>query len=375
MNSAIEDFRLEEYLATREFSSKYMFCASDLESRSVADVLKLLGESEKQQFLDLMLSYTPTEGTQEFREAVSSLYKDIGSEQVLCFAGAEEAIYASAKALLTASDHAVAISPCYQSLASVARSVCDVSTVELQLQNNSWFLDPDAIAAAIRPNTKMLFINFPHNPSGFIPSLECYRAIIDLARERGITVFADEVYRGIARNPQDTLPSACEIYPEAVSLGGMSKAFGCGGLRVGWLASQNTALLGRLAKYKHYLSICNSAPSEWLAGSILKKRKQILRENRELVLRNYEIVRKYFLSRPDLFAWIDAQGGCTAYPRYLGQEPIFRLADKLLQSKGVVIIPDWVYGQSNQHFRVAYGRKNCQEALAHFADFFKDYSG
>ena len=372
MTNKLEPFKLEEYLATREFSSKYMFCASDVESRSIGEVLDLVPSHEKEAFLALSLGYTLPEGHPDLRNEISKLYSGLGPDQVLCFAGAEEAIYSAATVFLGQDDHAIAITPCYQSLESVATSICDVSKVDLELVDGAWHLEVDRIAAEIKPNTKMIFVNFPHNPTGFIPSQTTFQAIIDLAEKHGLILFSDEVYRGLELRPGTRLPSASELSPNAISLGVMSKSFGFAGLRIGWITCQNQGLLERLSHFKHYLSICNSAPSEWLATAILRHKEIVLAQNIDLVRRQYTQVREYFQSQPDLFQWVEPQGGCTAYPKYLGNGSVFAVADHLRESKGVVILPDWVYGQDTQHFRVAFGRQNCAEALQHFADFFTE---
>ena len=183
-------------------------------------------------------------------------------------------------------------------------------------------------------------------------------------------MFSDEVYRGITINSQDQLPSACELYPQGISLGVMSKSFGCAGLRIGWVVCQDKKVLEKMANFKHYLSICNSAPSEALSLALLKSHQKILAENNQLVKNNYDLVKSYFLANQDLFQWLEPQGGCTAYPRYLGAGKIFEIADQLLQKEGVVILPDWVFEQENQHFRISFGRKNCRKALEHFSKFF-----
>lgn len=374
MANKLEPFRLEEYLATREFSSRYMFCASDLESRTIKDVLDILPDQEREEFLNQSLAYTLPEGDLELRKQISSLYTNLGSENVLCFAGAEEAIYSAASVFLSNNDHAIAVTPCYQSLASVAKSICKISEISIELIDGQWELNIEKLIGQIKPNTKMIFINFPHNPTGFIPPKKIFKSIVDVAKKKGIIIFSDEVYRGIELNPSDQLPSASEIYSEAISLGVMSKSFGFAGLRIGWVTSQNPDLLDKLSKFKHYLSICNSAPSEWLATKILKNRHKILEENNQLVKKNYEIVRQYFNKQKKLFQWIEPKGGCTAYPRYLGRGNILDVADHIIKDKGVVILPDWVYQQENQHFRISFGRKNCPEALIHFSEFFQENS-
>ncbi|MFK7827714.1 MAG: aminotransferase class I/II-fold pyridoxal phosphate-dependent enzyme [Oligoflexales bacterium] len=208
MTNNLAPFRLEEYLATREFSSNFMFCASDLESRTIKEVLDLLPSREKENFLDLSLAYTLPEGSLELRQEISSPYENLNSDNVLCFAGAEEAIYSAANVLLDRKDHAITLTPCYQSLGSVAKSICDTSELSIDLIDGKWTFNIEKLVKLIKPNTKVIFINFPHNPTGFIPPIEIFQSIMDVAKQNDIIVFSDEVYRGIEFDPNNRLPSA-----------------------------------------------------------------------------------------------------------------------------------------------------------------------
>ena len=368
----LSDFRLEEYLSPREFSSSIMFCSSDLESRSISDLLSLATEAERNQFLNLSLKYTAPAGDPELLESLARMIPGLRSKNFYCFAGAEEAIYTAARALLEEEDHAIVITPCYQSLKSVAASFCEVSEVSLDKEGQDWHLDLEKVSSAIKTNTKMIFVNFPHNPTGFIPSHETFNELIQLARKSGIYLFSDEVYQGLSLDPKFTLPNASVLYERALSLGVTSKSFGLAGLRVGWISCQDEKVLEKLAKYKHYLSICNSAPSEFLAKIAIDHREEILAENLQILAHNFKLLKDYFSINGDLFEWMQPQGGCICYPRYRGVERITDLADALLKKYGVVILPDWVYEQENNHFRISFGRKNMPQALALFDQFFRE---
>lgn len=369
---SLSDFRLEEYLAPREFSSNIMFCASDLESRSISELLSLASESDRRDFMDLSLRYTTPAGDFHLREALAKMIPGIPSSRFLCFSGAEEGIYCAARALLNSSDHVITVTPCYQSLKSVASSICEVTEVPLVKQKGFWSLDLERITSSIRPNTKMVFVNFPHNPTGFIPTFQTFQELIRLVQKHNIYLFSDEAYQNLSLDPQSTLPSASTLYDRALSLGVMSKSFGLAGLRIGWISCQDETVLSRLARYKHYLSICNSAPSEFLARIAIEHRETIWAQNHELLSKNFKTLKTYFASHEDLFEWMQPQGGCICYPRFLGKERITTLADSLLSRYGVVILPDWVYEEENNHFRISFGRRNMPQALNLFAKFFEE---
>jgi aminotransferase class I and II len=158
----------------------------------------------------------------------------------------------------------------------------------------------------------------PNNPTGAVPDEGTWRALAGLCEERGIWLFSDEVYRGLELPPRSPLPQAADLSSAALSLNVMSKAYGLPGLRIGWIACRDHQVLCRLERAKHYTSICNSAPSEVLALIALRARETILTRNRQIVARNLSAFGTFFARFPDPFEWAPPDGGCVAFPRYLG---------------------------------------------------------
>ena len=233
-------------------------------------------------------------------------------EDVLCFAGAEEAIYLAMHVLLDPGDHAVVLTPNYQAAETIPLSICEVSGVPLRPEDG-WALDVEAIEAALRPNTRLVSVNFPNNPTGAVADPAEWQRLADLCTERGITLFSDEVYRGLEvdRTP---LPQAADLSPTAISLNVMSKAYGLPGLRIGWIACRDQELSSRLERAKHYTTICNSAPSEVLALIGLRARDALLDRNRRIVADNLPRFAEFFGRFPELFAWEAAAGRMRLLP-------------------------------------------------------------
>src|SRR5262249_28483859 len=155
-----------------------------------------------------------------------------------------------ANVLLGRGEHAIVTWPGYQSLYEIARGAGAEVTLFPLREEAGWQLDISALKAALRPNTSTVGVNFPHNPTGPLPDVATLRSISDLVQERGIRLFSDEVYRFLEYDEGDRLPAACELSPSALSLGVMSKAFGLAGLRVGWIATRDEAVLKRFAAWK-----------------------------------------------------------------------------------------------------------------------------
>jgi aspartate/methionine/tyrosine aminotransferase len=367
----MRDFALEVFLAGWEFSAPYHMTASDIESMTMADLLALATPEDRDALQNLWLGYTETWGARELRAEIARTYETMAPENILCLAGAGEGLYTVAKVLLQAGDHVLVPTPNYQSAETVPLSVCEVTGIPLRrtapimgpgLQaRGGWRLHPEDVRAAIRPNTKLLSLNFPHNPTGMLMTREDLDAVIALCRHNGIYILCDEVYRGVELEPADQMPQIADLYELGVSLNVVSKAYGMPGLRIGWIASQDTSLLQKVERYKHYLSICNSAPSERLTLIALKARHTILARNHALLHENVMLLEQLFAEFPGVVDWQRPQGGCVAFPRCTVPEGGEEFCRKLIEESGVLLLPSSIYASEltdvpQDHFRIGFGR-------------------
>ena len=277
----IEPFRLERYFAKYEFSTRYLLSPSDCESCSLSELLDLASAESRAAWEQLRFGYTDSQGSPALRERIAGLYETVGPEQTVV-AVPEEAIFILMHALLEPGDRVVVLTPAYQSLHEVARSCgCEVVCVPLSVAGDRWELDLDRLNEAVTPATRLLVVNFPHNPTGYLPSRRDFDALVEMARKHGAWVLSDEMYRLLEHDTSLRLPAACDVYEKGISLSGLSKAFGLPGLRVGWLATRDETVIHRSLNIKDYTTICNSAPSEVLATMGLDGREHILARNRE----------------------------------------------------------------------------------------------
>ena len=367
----MRDFALEVFLAGWEFSAPYHMTASDIESMTMADLLALATPEDRDALQNLWLGYTETWGAPELRAEIARTYDTMAPENILCLAGAGEGLYAVAKVLLQAGDHVLVPTPNYQSAETVPLSVCEVTGIPLRRTapimgpgsqaRGGWRLHPEDVRAAIRPNTKLLSLNFPHNPTGMLMTREDLDAVIALCRHNGIYILCDEVYRGVELEPVDQMPQIADLYERGVSLNVISKAYGMPGLRIGWIASQDTSLLQKVERYKHYLSICNSAPSERLTLIALKARHTILARNHALLHENVRLLEQLFAEFPGVVDWQRPQGGCVAFPRCTAPEGGEEFCRKLIEESGVLLLPSSIYASEltdvpQDHFRIGFGR-------------------
>lgn len=365
----IPDFKLERYFARWEFSAPYLLCSSDVEGWRMSELLALADADALGRWERLTLGYTESLGLPVLREEIASLYPGLAAGDVLTFGGAQEAVFVLMNVLLGAGDHAVVTWPGYQSLYEVARATgAEVSLLKLR-EEDGWALDIDAVRALLRPNTKLLVVNFPHNPTGALPSREAFEALCALAEERGIYLLSDEVYRLLEYVPSDTLPAAASRTARGISLGVMSKAFGLAGLRVGWLACRDAELLQRCAAYKDYTTICNSAPSEVLALIALRAKAEVLGRSRNILAANLARLDDFFARHQELFHWVRPRAGSVAFPRLKRDMPVAEFTHQLVQKEGVLLLPGDVYDFPGNHFRLGLGRANLPEALERLERF------
>jgi aspartate/methionine/tyrosine aminotransferase len=362
----LPDFELERYFARWEFAVRHVLCASDVETMRMDELLAMADDECRALWRDLRLGYTESAGHPLLRAEIARGYAGIAPDDVLVFAGAEEAIFVLLNVLLEPGEHAVVGWPAYQSLHEVARAAG--ATVDLLPLDpaRGWALDLDALQRRMRPATRLVVVNFPHNPTGALPDRETFEALVAMTRVAGCRLLSDEVYRGLEPREEDRLPAACELDEHAVSLGVMSKAYGLPGVRIGWIATRDRALLRRAAAFKDYTTICSAAPSELLALIGLRAGEAILRRNRAIVAANLARLDALFAAHGDALEWVRPRAGSVAFPRLTTGERADDFAARLVEREGVLILPGSRFGYPGDHFRLGFGRADMTEALAGF---------
>ena len=366
----LDPFRLERYFSNHEFSAPYLLCSSDCESMELGDLLEL-EPGAHERFSSLWLGYTESLGDPELRQAITTLYEHITANQVLVHAGAEEAIFNFMNVVLNPGDHVIVHAPYYQSLGEVARGVGAEVTEWQGDPERSWELDIDVLKKALTDRTKVVVVNFPHNPTGYLPTSTLVHELSDLSERHGFVIFSDEVYRGLELDRSDRLPAFTDVNDRAVSLGVMSKTYGLAGLRIGWIATRNDNLFRELAAFKDYTTICNSAPSEFLATLALRHGEAIVERNLQIIRGNLNHLDLFFGDHAELFAWHRPKAGSIAFPMLL-RGAVDKFCADLLRKTGVLLLPGTLYGSGFNAFRIGFGRRNLPESLDKFNAYIQD---
>jgi len=370
-NMKLKDFKLETFFAKYEFNVKHLMCASDCESFTVGDLLKLEDIAEIH-LKNHWLGYTESLGHPDLRKEIAKLYDKVSYDDILVFSGAEEGIFVFMNVFLNKGDHVIVQFPAYQSLFEVANSIgCEVTKWYMR-DENKWELDIDFLQENIKKNTKCIILNLPHSPTGYITSKKKYKEIVKIAKENDIFIFSDEVYRFLEFEEEDRLPAMCDVYDQSVSLGVMSKSFGLAGLRIGWIATKDHHLMTQLSSFKNYTTICNSAPSEFFSMLALRNKDIIIKRNLEIIKKNLQLLDEFFIKFDKFLTWVRPKAGSIAFPRLLIEQDIEEFCLDLLEKKEVLLMPSTQFNYGTSHFRIGFGRKNLPDALQHFDNYITE---
>jgi aspartate/methionine/tyrosine aminotransferase len=364
----IPSFALERYFDQYEFTARYLLSCSDCEPMALADLLGMADADSRRLWDQLKLAYTHTSGHPLLRERIAEIYPELDPQNILVLAP-EEGIFLFMETILAPGDHVVCIFPGYQSLYALARAKgCEVSTWRLE-EGQGWQLNLNQLDELMRPDTKLVVVNFPHNPTGFLPTNAQFQILIDRVRASGAYLFSDEMYRFLEFDAAARLPAACERYEKAVSLGGLSKSFGLPGLRLGWLATRDRDLLAGVKKLKDYTTICNSAPGELLGLMAVGARKEIVDAQRARLGRNMTALEAFMQTHGERFSWHRPAAGSVCFPRMhrTGDTQVF--CETLVEKAGIMLVPSAMFDYGHHHVRIGFGREDFPEVLARFGHF------
>ncbi len=362
-------FKLERYFAEFEFSAKHLLSSSDCEPLVLNEMLEMADEESLHLWNNLKLAYTESMGLPLLREEIASMYEGVNPENVI-IAGPQEGIFLAMNTTLSVGDEVVVTFPGYQSLYEVALNKnCKVDFWKPDL-NHRFHLEQ--LEELLTPRTKMLVINFPHNPTGALITQEEFKRIILLCEKNDIILFSDEMYRNLEYHQADRLPSVAEAYSNSITLCGMSKSFALPGLRLGWLVIKNPDRLSAIQAYKDYTSICPPAPSEILALIALRNKKEIYDRNMMIIQGNNKLMQEFAGKNQDTIRWIAPKAGSIAFPELLLDKDIEHFCRCLNKRTGIMLLPGSVYNYPGNYFRIGLGRRDFSNGLAEFGKFLKN---
>jgi len=357
----MEPFKLERYFAKYEFCTRYLLSSSDCDGYPLQYVLDCADERERALWDNLTLGYTDSPGSLFFREAIAAQYQTISPDEVVA-ASPGEINFSLMNILLSAGDEAICIAPAYQSLYQVARDLgCVVKP--WTLPENLAEFSPESLEELITPKTKLLIINFPHNPTGFIPTRAQFERIAAIADRHGLFIFSDEMYHQLVYNPEDAIPAMCDIYDNSLSLWGMAKTFGMAGVRLGWAAGKRKDLLEKLLGFKDYLTICNNGPGEVLSTIALRHKEKFAGPNIAKITANQRLFDEFARRNSNCITFHMPRAGSTALVGLKTPVSAFQYSEKLLREAGIMLLPSEMFDYGDKHVRIGFGRASMPDVL------------
>lgn len=306
----------------------------------------------------LVLQYHDHRGHLGLRELVAGQL-GVRAGEVITTVGAAAALFMIATTLLGPDDHLVVVRPNYATNIETPRAIgCAMSFVDLRFEDG-WTLTAADVAALLRPNTRMVSLTCPHNPTGALLPEATLREIAALCEARGIYLLCDETYRDMTFGP--LLPSAVSLSPRALTVSSLSKTYGLPGIRIGWLACRDQALYERLLAAKEQIFICNSILDEEVAFQALSRRDAWLPEITARIAHAFGLARAWMAAQPDL-EWVEPRGGVVGFPRIREPGPperpridVPKFYATLEDELRTVVGPGHWFEQPDSYFRLGYG--------------------
>jgi len=370
--------RSEELLA-KTINIKHRFYASSSEPLRLLDLIAAAEQNGDQALIqayhDHDLGYADNGGSLDLRGEIAELYgANITAENVVVFPGAQTGMTLTAQALLYFGDHAIIVTPSYQSLEESAKLAgCEITRVNLT-PDDDWQINIEAIEAAIKTNTKYIALNDPHNPSGALMNYQTKVALMTLAEKHDILIFSDEVYRLLEIDPTERSPSIADLSTKAIALSTMSKPWGAGGTGIGWVVCQDKKLCKKLLKAQHIYAVCFSRAGEIQAMMAIRSVDNIISKNITIIKDNLKLLEHYFASNNDLFEWIVPKAGGTGFVKFKGPLTANELAAQLLEHE-ILVFPPSIFDCDDtlsQYFRIGFSRSTMPASLQAFKRFIDE---
>lgn len=367
----IKPFAVEEWMNAWEVGAKYNIAETCVDSISMNDLFELTGE-DKTEFLNRLcarrLSYGDIEGLPEFRKGVCGLYKTLKIENIVPTHGASGANHHVFYSLISPGDRVVSIMPTYQQLYSIPESYgADVQILHLSKENN-YLPDLEKLRRLVTPETKMICINNPNNPTGALMSEQLLREIVEIARSADAWILCDEVYRHLSQE-DDWCPSIVDLYEKGISVSSMSKVFSLAGLRLGWIATHDMSVVKSCLSHRDYNLVSCGVFDEMLAAAALKHSDKLLERSRKIVRENLQILDDWVSSEPYV-SYVKPKAGTTALVYYDLDIPSYEFCEEMYKKTGAFVTPgDCFEVPHSMRIGYAYGKQDLIDGLKAISEY------
>jgi len=369
----IKPFAVEKWMSTYEDGARFNIAETCVDSVSLDELFALTGQDRDaffRQFSARRLTYGAIEGAPAFKQGVCKLYKTISPEHIVPTHGAAGANHHIFYSLLEPGDRVVSIMPTYQQLYSIPESFgADVQLLHL-CQKNDYLPNLDELRALVTPETKMICINNPNNPTGALMSSGLLREIVEIAKSVGAYILCDEVYRHLTQ-ADGWCESVADLYDKGISVSSMSKVFSLAGLRLGWIATHDTDVVRACLSHRDYDLISCGMFDEAVAAVALEHSEKLLERNRTIVRENLAILDEWVKSEPAL-TYTKPMAGTTALVYYNYDIPSYEFCEQMYRETGAFVTPGDCFEQPHS-VRIGYANNTqvLKDGLEAFSAFLR----
>lgn len=368
----LEAFNLERIQSEWEHHVEFNLSESGVQPLTIRELVDT--PELREQFLDMQLGYSQTNGTIPLRQAIAQYYPGAGPENILATNGGAEANYLVTWWLFHENprhrEFAFMI-PNYGQMRGIWRAMGGkLNTFRLQIKDNRWVLDIESLKKAVNDKTVAITICNPNNPTGAVLDKSDLGAVADVAGERDAWIVSDEIYRG-TEIQEETSASMHGLYEKTIITSSLSKAYGLPGLRLGWAVSPSEHVAKELWTYSDYTTICPAKTSDWLATLAMRPavRAMFEKRTRKVVRENWSLVKKWLDSHSDLFEYVPPAAAAICFIKQKTGISSLDLVMRLLKEKSVLVAPG-EYFEMPGFIRIGFGSKReyLEHALGRFSD-------
>ncbi len=352
----LPSFLMERWFAEFEFvPGMRNLAASGPFAVKTDELLELEGAETTARYLNLDLDYIENPGSESLRQGVAGLYSTLNASDVRITSGASEALLLLMWTLAAPGINIVIEEPCYGNVPGIAESLgVEVRRLPLS-QEDDWKPNLEQLFRLIDEKTSLVYLVHPHNPSGSVLRREEMEAIASITERAGAILVNDEVFRLITLD-DEPLPSVVDVVENAVSIGDMTKPWGLGGLRVGWVASRRHDLLDLISSSRDYSTMCSSAPGSFLAELTLRHSTQIIAPRLVAARDNRNRLTEAITRSNRTLSWKRPQAGYTAFVQMPAHISTTAFCRRLAQEQRILLLPGEVYGRVYERFvRIGFG--------------------
>jgi aspartate/methionine/tyrosine aminotransferase len=366
-SDSYQGFRLKNYLSgPLAASAEYSLAGSYIEPFTMEQVVEL-NPALQRELLNTSMHYPGAEGSLSLREAVADRF-NINANETILTEGADGAIQSLYRAVLKPQSKVLVQAPGYEPLKATAQ-ILGSEVIEWQcLPENNWEPSLEQLEEQLKIGLDVVVINVPHNPTGWMPSEDYCERLIRLCDTYGTLLVADEIYLGLPQN-KPFKPFAVR-YDKAVSIGGLSKAFGFPALRVGWLASRNKQVMQNVRLARTYGNAFMSALSEAVALTVVSNADHVLAYNSEQRQQGFSLMQQFVINNANNVSWREPIGGVTGFFKLRDGVESDSFAQKAIESHKLLLVPSCLFDAGDNYLRLGFGLKSTEAALERLQDLF-----